>query len=618
MASTTQLIATAEITINGTVLPRFNSIHLNQPFETHHTFEISLSSEMLQKSPTVIRLNELAEKFVGEVITIKFKQGLLSGGAVSSKQAQVFNGIVTSVRMSRSQSNTTSIIISGSSPTILLCAGPTTRSFTKMTIKDIVSKMTDAVGIKSKIAPDDEPIPTIYKVQYEEDDYTFMQRYANTVGEWMYYDGETFFFGNRAYPSLPPIDLNLGTNLFDMEYTLQVTPLNSNWLAHNYQENKPREAKSSAPVEGLQSFAKLAADKSEKLYKNLPTQIDSSQHTSSSLQDIAKRNKAKQANELAVLQGRTPEMEIKVGGLIKVKETVYTSTNATVGAVQSDTTDYGQFIITRLTHNVDNRGVYQATFEAIPYRKGYRPVDYDVPSYTLKQEIAVVKDINDPSGLGRVKVQIYWQKPTNSMTDWIMVSHTMSGKERGVYFIPELDEDVWIEYVAGDPSFPWVVGSYHHPDTKPGKLLFNKDNNFKGIITRSGNHILINDETSKESIKIYNKDEKNIIELTLDGDTTINIKSEGYINLEAKETITMKAKKIEIKAEQDAVLETGSGNLELISGKELMLSSMAKTVIAATSKMAISGAEVAIEADAIAKVEAGAQLTLKGAMVMIN
>ncbi len=623
MPSTTQLIPTAEITINGTKLPRFGSVHLNQPFESHHTFDITLSPDMLPGRPAVIRLDELAHKFVGEPITIKFKQGQLVGGVVSGQQEQLFRGVVTEVRLSKTQSSTQSIILSGFSPTILLCAGETTRSFSDMSLKDMVGKLTDAVGLNSKIQPNITD-PLLYSVQYKEDTYTFIQRLADFWGEWAYYDGETFIFGKDARPAATPVTMNLGTNLFDLDYSLKVTPLNSNWLAHNYKEDKMHEAESSAPVNGLQAYAKLAADKSAKLFDHdMPTQLAPGLHSGIiNLQEIARRHKAKQAAQLAVLHGRTPEMELRVGSIIKVKEDIYAVINPALGAVKQDTIDYGQFMVTRLNHYADGAG-YQATFEAVPWDGINPPVKYNLPLQITQPEIGVVKDVNDPQKMGLVKVQFPWQEKDNLTTWWTPVSHPMSGKEQGVYFIPEPGETVVVDYQWNDPSFPIVQSSLYWGDTKPGPL-FNKDNNIKGIITRSGNHIIIDDESGKESIKIYNKDKKNSIELSLDG-THITIKSDGNINLQAGGDISMKAKNITMKAEKDwkttadhAVINSDTGDVELSSGKELIMSAMTDVTLGATVELKAFGKIVKVTADATANVEASGPLTLKGGMVMIN
>lgn len=614
--SSTSFLNSTEISINGLSINRYNSVYLNQPFDNHHTFEISLSPNMLPDRQATFRLNDLADKFAGEPITIKFKQGESVAGVISGKQEQTFQGIVTSVRMLKSQSGTSSLIISGSSPTILLCAGPTTRSFSEMTAKDVVQKITSSVGINSKISPTNEGNKG-YRVQYEEDDYTFLKRLSAFGDEWVFYDGESFIYGKKGRSSVTPVILNLGSNLFDMEYDLRVTPLNSTWLTHNYLDNKHHEAKTTPPVTGLQTLPKVVEKKSVNLFKNAPTQLDQELHTSSSLQDVATKNKEKQANELAVLRGRTPEMEVKVGGLIKVKEDIYGVTDPKLGAIKTDTIDYGQFVITRLTHYVDGRGVYQATFEAIPEAADQAPVDFNMPPYILNPDLAVVKDVNDPKGLGRVKVQYYWQKADNQTTDWIKVVHPMSGKERGVYFLPELEEEVWVDYLVGRPNHPVVMSSNYHEEAKPGEL-FNKDNNIKGIITRSGNHIIINDESGKESIKIYNKDKKNSIELSLDG-THITLKSDGNINLQAAGDITMKAGgNFTMKAKNKAVVETTAGDIELMAGKDLNMSGLTNASLVAVEELNASGGTTKLTAYTKLDIDGGVMTTVKGGTVMIN
>ena len=623
MPSTTQLIATADITISGSALPRFDSVYLNQPFESHHTFEITLSPDMLPDRPGIVRLDQLINQYVGEPITIKFKQGLLAMGVVSGQQTQTFNGVVTSVRLTRLQSNTTLIVISGNSPTIRLNAGPTTRCFVDMSLKDIVTKVLNGLGsIKQSVSPNlSGPIP--YVTQYEEDNFHFLQRLAEKYGEWIFYDGSQLVFGKGGRASSPTLQLTQGSNLFDMEYGVRVTPLNFKASYYNYETDIGSSyAAKSESVNGLQGMARIGYDKSETVFKD-DLNVFSMHESGPDLLLSVMVRKSRQANKLAVLQGSTPEMELKVGGLVKVNDEIYATTNARQGATLQDTIDYGSFVVTRLSHFLDSRGVYRATFEAVPHDEDFPPVDYHIIPPVARPQIGRVKKVDDEGALGRVKVQLYWQIDDGSTTPWIRVMNPMSSKEHGVYFVPEIKEMVFVDFEHGDPDLPFVIGSTYKKDDEPGPL-FNKDNNIKGIITRGGNHILINDETSKESIRIYNKDKKNIIELSLDGDTTISIKSEGSINLEAKDKITMKAKTIEFTADQEWKVK--AGKTEISNDQGMKISANAKVEIAGQGGVKVEGSTVAIEAQATASVKANAQLdlessgqaVLKGAIVMIN
>lgn len=623
MPSTNQYIAAAEVTINGSTLKRFNSVRISQRFDSHHDFELNLSPEMLDSGSTTVKLKELGHNFVGESITIKLKQGEMArGGLTSEKQNLVFKGVVTGVQLTKGQAETYTILITGASPTILLNAGRTTRSFDEMTPGDIVQKIASSLGLSITVSATNNPsLP--YTTQYEEDDFHFIQRLAEDTGQWFFYDGEKLYYGKNS--SDTGVILTHGSNFFDMEYSLRVAPMKMTAKYYDFSTDKYLSSTvDGSAVSGLQEFAKLMRDKSKDLFKADLVELGYQNHQDeSTLKDSAKYKLNEISNRLAVLQGRTAEMQLKVGGTVKVKDAIYAVSDASQGARLQETVDYGFFLITQLSHYLNINGVYQATFEAIPQDTDFPPVDYKIITPNAEPQPALVKQVDDGEGLGRVKVQFIWQKDTDQTTPWVRVAQPMAYKDQGVYFIPEVDEVVFVDFEFGNPDLPFVRGSMYHGNNTPGPL-FDKDNNIKGIITRGGNHILINDEDGKENIKIYNRDNKNEIALSLDGDTTINIKSEGKINIEAKDTITMKAKKIEMTADQDWKVK--AGKTEINNDQGMKVGANAKVEIAGQAGVKVEGATVDVEAQGQASVKASGQLalegsgiaTLKGGMVMIN
>ncbi|MEZ4905207.1 MAG: hypothetical protein R2822_27375 [Spirosomataceae bacterium] len=124
--------------------------------------------------------------------------------------------------------------------------------------------------------------------------------------------------------------------------------------------------------------------------------------TATDLSNAVKVEKSERANQLAIISGRTPEMELKIGNLISVTDPIYEN-----GSV-IDTIDYGTFVVTTLNHYIDSSGVYQAHFEGIPQdRYATCQLPYHTPQ-SLSQ-IGIVRDTADPLELGRVKVQFWWQ-----------------------------------------------------------------------------------------------------------------------------------------------------------------------------------------------------------------
>jgi type VI secretion system secreted protein VgrG len=613
--ATSTFTAGVEITINGETIRRVNHVRIGQRFESHHDFEISVSPDMLGNRAIVLK--NVADKFVGKSAAITLKQSREGSPA----QTQIFSGIVTSVRLVKGQSQASTFLLSGLSPTILLSSGSTTRSFLDKTLSEIIDQVMTSFPFDSiVIADSSKKIP--YVTQYEEDNFHFLQRLAEEHGEWMFYDGGNLVFGKGGRLTSPTIALTHGSNLFDMEYGLRVTPLNFRAVWFNYEDEKFEIFKADSAteqVDGLSSFSQLTHDRSKDLFKDDLRQVNfTNRHTESDLKKAVKLKKSEQANKLAVFTGRTPEMELKIGGLISITEPVF------VDGARTDTIDYGTFAVTRLNHFIDARGVYQANFEAVPQDTDFAPADYRIVPPFAKPQIAQVKDLNDDLKLGRVKVKFIWQKQGET-TPFIRVSSMMTGLSKS-YFIPELDEMVMVDFEHGNPDLPYVSGSMYTNDGSalmPGKELFHTDNHIKGIITRGGNHIVIDDTEGKEKIQIFNKENKNEIELSLDGNAHISVRSKGSVNISAG-SISLSADSINIKASKSLVME-GKKDASMMSDEDITI--LGKSGTFSTSKdMLINSKKVEINAEADMKITAGTTLdikagpkaTLKAGMVEIN
>ena len=77
---------------------------------------------------------------------------------------------------------------------------------------------------------------------------------------------------------------------------------------------------------------------------------------------------------------------------------------------------------------------YYNSFEGIPMMR--TPADFDENAFPhSEQQPAIVKDNNDPLGMGRVRVQFLWQAKRNETTPWIRVVQPYTGGGKGFYFV---------------------------------------------------------------------------------------------------------------------------------------------------------------------------------------
>jgi uncharacterized protein involved in type VI secretion and phage assembly len=172
--------------------------------------------------------------------------------------------------------------------------------------------------------------------------------------------------------------------------------------------------------------------------------------------------------------------------------------------------------------------------------------------------VGVVTNNQDPDGLGRVKVKFPWLSDTEE-SFWARVASPMAGKEHGIYFLPEVEDEVLVTFEHGDVGFPYVLGALWNGQAKPPENNDDGKNNVRTIKSRSGHVIRLSDEDGKAKIEIIDMSGKNKIVFE-SAQNTITVTSDKDIVLSAsKGTIKLDAQKIEIKSSADAKIEAGAG-----------------------------------------------------------
>jgi uncharacterized protein involved in type VI secretion and phage assembly len=130
--------------------------------------------------------------------------------------------------------------------------------------------------------------------------------------------------------------------------------------------------------------------------------------------------------------------------------------------------------------------------------------------------VGVVSNINDPDGLGRVKVKFPWLREEDE-SQWARIMSLMAGKDRGSVFRPEVDDEVLVLFEHGDMRFPYVIGAvWNGKDTMPSERGSDADNNIRIIKSRSGHMIILDDTSGSEKVTVQDKN-GNILEMSSSG-----------------------------------------------------------------------------------------------------
>lgn len=195
--------------------------------------------------------------------------------------------------------------------------------------------------------------------------------------------------------------------------------------------------------------------------------------------------------------------------------------------------------------------------------------------------VGIVTNNKDPDGMGRIKVTF----PTLSDDDesfWARMSTLMAGKDRGSFFLPEVEDEVLVAFGHGDIDDPYIIGALWNGVDTPPQTNSDGKNNIRKLKSRSGHEIIFNDEKQKEKLEIH----------TNKGHTITLDDSSGA----EKISITDKTEKnlIEIDSVQNSIK------------------------IESAMKLNIKSKMVEIESDGMMTIKAGATLTLQGALIKIN
>ena len=116
---------------------------------------------------------------------------------------------------------------------------------------------------------------------------------------------------------------------------------------------------------------------------------------------------------------------------------------------------------------------------------------------------ALVRDIKDPDGQGRVKVSLPWSPDGNgaSYEAWARLATMMAGKNRGTWFIPDVNDEVLVVFIGGDPRLPSVVGGlWNGRDTPHESMDGSGQNKVKSIRSRNGVKVTLDDSDGQEKL----------------------------------------------------------------------------------------------------------------------
>ena len=452
--------------------------YLTQHTNAHDEFTIVVSDTAIDDFYGQVMRN--SKNLLGEPITIHIHHK----GAV----VQSFKGIIAQVSDKRNEGGGYgNLYISGYGLSILLDSGEECQSYENKTLPKIIAEATNEYGdvkVNTKgMVNTKYKIP--YVVQYKESDYQFIQRLARRYGEFFFYDGTQLQFNNETRQT---VQLSEGDDLIEVAFALKIQPQHFSYLSYGVEKGEVEEknTKNVRLQDKGNPFQFAAVKASEKVFTKktkVPYNAFTEEFRGDYLADNVRREKESR-EQLMEVRGRSRNPNLRIGGFVKLKDI--------------NDKPMESYRIIDIKHHQSGYD-YENEFVAIP--DVYIAYYYDREALPrAEQQIARVTDNNDPKGLGRVRVQFIWQVAKKLQTPWIRVVQPHAGGGKGFYFIPEIGEEVLVDFEDQNAERPFVVGS--HYNGKEYSPFHNTNNDIKAIQTRSGHKLIF---TEDESILLSDK-----------------------------------------------------------------------------------------------------------------
>lgn len=592
-----------------------NSIHLPDmaTFRIHDSDFKWLDSEMIQE---------------GKIIEIR-------GGEEQNTLQSLFNGEITGLELDLAAQGVPTVVVRCLDLSHRLHRGSYNRSFVQMTDTDIVKK----IGQEMEFNVDAESTSEVHDwiFQNNQTNWEFLTERAERNGFRLYVQGKKdLHFCKVDNKKEKVIKLEWGINLRSFRPRIAASQQVDEVVVRGWDTDKKVAIIGKWKVPSgipLSTGNKSGGETANKAYGSARmVVVDRPVHSQQEAEDIARSICDSISGNYLQADGLCyGQPELQPGAYVEIKN---------IGKRFS-----GEYYVTATTHVYTPSEGYTTIFSV----SGKQPntllsiMDQSKDMSRAKQGgnilIGVVTDNKDPENMGRVKVK-YPTLTEDHTSHWARMVSPMAGKGRGLFILPEIDDEVLVAFEHGDIHRPYIIGMlWNGQDGLPEtgvhgsgnvidrrvfysrighKMSFN-DKDGKGDITlttKGNNSFTMDDKESKISVTTAGghlftlddgKNNKNIIAKTTSGhqivlsdkDNTIIVKDKSGNN------------KITIGSNDNSIKMECNGNFTINSKGKVSIEGKAGVDVKTPAMMNL-------ESSGPGTLKSGAILTINGSLVKIN
>ncbi len=466
---------------------------------------------------------------------------------------------------------------------------------------DAINQIADNLGLDTDVT--DTTVTKEKIIQYQASDWDFIVSRAQRNGMAVVTDNGTLVVSAISVDSEAVLELEYGRDIMEMDIELEsVDQLNSvtynSWTPSEQDSVSSEASEPSTNEQGDADESDLEAvtDADETLYTSVPLTQDETQELSDAM--------------LLRLRMSKYRGSIKFPGSAEVKPNTLISLTG-LGELFD-----GDAYVSKVAHSLTG-GKWTTEVEIGMMPEFHNEKVKNSPSEpNIKDtlidvkglQVGIVQDVYDEDGGEyRVQVEIPMLNDTTEFV-WARLASFYASNSFGAFFYPEVNDEVILGFIDGNPAYPVVLGSMYSSALPPADTLIpaDSDNNLKGLITRSQLQMQFDDENivmtfltpQGNTIVLSEQDEgititdQNSNQIQMNGDG-ITIESQSALTIKAADALTIEASGISMTATSDDIsLTTSSGSISGSANDSVTINGNSGATFSSSGTTSVSGSSV--------------------------
>ncbi|MFT5654879.1 MAG: Rhs element Vgr protein [Arenicella sp.] len=516
------------------------------------------------------------------------------------KTKQVFSGIITKQSLRVDNDIGSSLEVECKDEAVKMTIGRKSASFANKTDSSVLESIISTYGLGTKVDSTEATLPQLQ--QYYTSDWDFMLARAEVNGLLVKTLNNKVSVFSPTKNTDSVLSVTYGDNLYsfdaDLDCLTQLSDVKAS--AWDYKTQGLISGQASSSLSG-------AGNLSSKILSNVVGLRDFQLQTSAALDNADLKTWAKAQMLKSELSKIIGDVEfqgsnlVEPGSYITLKGMGPRFDGKHLVSGVSHVISHGNWFSTA-SIGLSSHWFIQEADVVAPMAAGLLPGVQGLYNATVK------KLYDDPDNELRILIDLPLFDPQGEGL-WARLSNFYSTDGAGAFFLPEVDDEVIVGFLNSDPRYPVIMGSLYSSKIKPFSELSPTENNpVKGIVSKSQLRVVFDDENKILSLITPGKnqmifdDKKGQISIKDQNENSIVMSSDG---------ITIKSpKEIKIEAGQNIEISGDTGIKVTASGGDVETSG--------TNIKETADAQYSAEAGGTVSIQASTELSINGAMVMIN